>query len=40
MTGNLTKEGFFRLRNMITAYAQEEFKPKKEELMQLRLKAY
>ncbi len=40
LTGNLTKNGFVQLRNLVSTLTQEEFKPKKEELMELRLQAY
>ena len=40
ITGNLTKEGFLNLRNFITAFILEEFKPRKEELMNQRVNAF
>lgn len=40
LSGNLTKNGFTQLRNLITAMTQTEFKPKKEELMLQRIQAY
>lgn len=40
LSGNLTKDGFVNLRNLITSMTQQEFKPTKEELMQQRVQAY
>lgn len=39
-SGNLTKDGFTNLRNLIIKSCQEEFKPVNEDFMKRRIEAF